>query len=95
MSDLQISTVTLSTIRKLLDTAADGLEDTADSAPATIDAGDMTPLLTEMMAKVVSNAAAMSEGLSSVSAQVDVAGRDFWSTDATVSETFAGGLRVD
>lgn len=71
------------------------MEDAADSAPAGIDAGDMTPLLTEMMAKVVTNAAAMSEGLAGVSAQVDVAGRDFWATDANVSDAFAGGLRVD
>lgn len=95
MSDLKISPGTLSTIRGLLDTAAGGLEDAADSAPAAIDAGDMTPLLTEMMAKVVTNAAAMSEGLAGISAQVDVAGRDFWATDANVSDAFTGGLRVD
>jgi hypothetical protein len=87
---------TLGTIRGFLDSAAVGLEETAGSAPSGLDGGDMTPLLTAMLSKLVDSAATMSEGLTLVSGQVDETEADFWTSDAAVSATFAGGgARVD
>lgn len=95
MSGLRVPPTTLSSIRGFLDTAAAGLEATAGSAPHGLDGGDMTPLLTAMLSKLVDNAAALSEGLTVVSAQVTGAEADFWTSDAAVSDTFAEGLRAD
>lgn len=96
MSELRISPATLATIRGFLDGAATGLESTAGSAPAGLDGGDMTPLLTAMLSALVDSAATMSEGLTAVSGQVDETAADFWTSDAAVSSTFmGGGPRVD
>ena len=95
MSELRVPPATLAAIRGFLDAAASGLEGTAGSAPTGLDGGDMTPLLTAMLSKVVDSAATMSEGLTLVSAQVDETEADFWASDADVSATFAGGARVD
>ena len=95
MSELRVPPATLSSIRGFLDTAAGEVEATAGSAPQGLDGGDMTPLLTAMLSKLVENAATLSEGLTVVSAQVTDAEADFWMSDAAVSGTFAGGLRAD
>lgn len=95
MSELRVPPATLSSIRGLLDTAAGDIEATAGSAPQGLDGGDMTPLLTAMLSKMVDSAATLSEGLTVVSAQVTDAEADFWTSDAAVSDTFAGGVRVD
>jgi len=50
----------------------------------------MSAMLTGMMAKVLDNAAAMSEGLAGVSSQVGEAGTAFWETDAAVATSYAG-----
>ena len=47
-------------------------------------------MLTSMMAKVLDNAAAMSEGLAGASSQVGEAGAAFWETDAAVATSYAG-----
>ena len=96
MSELRISPATFATIRGFLDGAATGLESTAGSAPAGLDGGDMTPLLTAMLSALADSAATMSEGLTAVSGQVDETEADFWTSDAAVSSTFTGGgPRVD
>ncbi|HYH73391.1 MAG TPA: hypothetical protein VD764_09235 [Nocardioides sp.] len=95
MSELRVPPTTLSSIRGFLDTAASGLEATAGSAPHGLDGGDMTPVLTAMLSKLVDNAATLSEGLTVVSAQVTDAEADFWTSDAAVSDSFAGGVRGD
>jgi hypothetical protein len=51
----------------------------------------MTAMLTGMMSKVLDQAAALSEGLSGVSAQVGEADTAFWETDADVSMSYGGG----
>ena len=48
-------------------------------------------MLTGMMSKVLDQAAALSEGLSGVSAQVGEADTHFWETDEDVSTSYGGG----
>ncbi len=96
MSEIHVPPATLDVIRTALSTAAAEIESTASSSPASIDGGEMTPLLTAMLATMVSNAATVSEGLTAVGSQVDAAEADFWTADAAVTSTFTGGgLRVD
>lgn len=96
MSEVRVPPGTLSVIRGLLDTAATGVEATASSAPAGIDGGDMTPLLTSMLSTLIDSAATMSEGLTLTGVQVGETGADFWTSDSVVASTFAGGgPRVD
>ncbi len=96
MSEVRVPPDTLDAIRGLLDTAATGVEETAGSAPTAVDGGDMTPLLTAMLSKLVDNAATMSEGLTATSSQVGATEADFWTSDSSVGSTFAGGAhRVD
>lgn len=94
MSDLSVPPATLSAIRGLLGAAAEGLEGTAGSAPRALDGGDMTPLLTAMLGRLVESAATMSEGLTAINARVDEAETGFWTTDAAVADTFRGGTGV-
>lgn len=96
MSELRVSPATVGAIRGFLDSAAAGLEETAGSAPAGLDGGEMTPLLTAMLSRLVDSAATMSEGLTLVGGQVGETEADFWASDSAVSSTFsAGSARVD
>ena len=89
--ELRIPAGVLSDIRGELGKGSDALEGTGGSAPRGIDAGEMTAMLTGMMSKVVDQAAALSEGLSGVSAQVGEADTHFWETDEDVSTSYGGG----
>jgi hypothetical protein len=96
VGEVHVPPGTLAAIRGFLDTAATDVEGTAGSAPTAVDGGDMTPLLTAMLATLVDNAATMSEGLTLTSAQVGDTDADFWTSDSDVASTFAGGgARVD
>ena len=96
MSEVRVTPDTLAAIRQLVDTAAARVEETAGSAPTALDGGDMTPLLTAMLSKLVDNAATMSEGLTVTSSQVGATQADFWASDSSVRSTFANGAhRVD
>lgn len=96
MSEVRVPPATLGAIRGHLDAAAADVEETAGSAPRNVDGGDMTPLLTAMLSKLVDSAASMSEGLSVTSSQVGATDADFWMSDADVASTVAGGgPRVD
>lgn len=91
MSDLQVPAATLDAIRTQLGTARATVEDTASSAPGSLDGGDATPLLSAMLSKLTDSAASLSEGLALVSSQVDDTEADFWTTDSAVDATFTGG----
>ena len=91
MSETRLSPATKDAICGFLDSARGDLESTAGGAPGGVDGGDMTPLLTAMMSKLVSSAASMSEGLAAVSGNVGDTAADFRATDAAVQSTFAGG----
>ena len=55
----------------------------------------MTALILGMLARVVDNAAAVSEGLAAVSGQVAEAEAEFWEIDATQAGRYGhAGLRV-
>ena len=96
MSNMQVPAATLDAIRAVLGSARATVEDTATSAPAAVDGGDMTPLLTAMLSKLTDSAASLSEGLAAISDQVDDTEADFWATDAAIDTAFTlGGHVVD
>lgn len=88
--ELKVPAATLSEITSELGKGQSALEDTASSAPAGVDAGDLTAMLTGMLSKVLERAASVSEGLAGVSSQVAEAGTHFWETDAEVATTYGG-----
>ncbi|MGH3361246.1 MAG: hypothetical protein ACRDOM_02190 [Nocardioides sp.] len=88
--ELQVSPATLARIRSDLGKGREALEGSASSAPSGIDAGEMTAMLTGMMSKVVDNAAAVSEALGGMSAQVSGTGAHFWEVDADVAADYRG-----
>jgi hypothetical protein len=89
--ELSVPPGVLSDIQGELGKGSDAIEGTAGSAPRAIDAGEMTAMLTGMMSKVLDQAAALSEGLSGVCAQVGEADTHFWETDEDVSTSYGGG----
>lgn len=94
MSEVRVPPATLAAIRGVLDSARTTLEETAHSAPGSVDGGDMTPVLTAILAKLTDGAATMSEGLAAISGQVSESEADFWVTDSAVGSTFGGGRPV-
>ncbi|MFC7358810.1 hypothetical protein [Nocardioides astragali] len=94
MSEVRVPPATLAAIRDVLDGARTTLEDSAGSSPGAVDGGDMTPLLTAMLAKITDGAATMSEGMAAISSQVSDSEADFWTTDSSVGSTFGGGHPV-
>jgi hypothetical protein len=82
MSDLQVPPGVLSAVQAHLQEGRDALEESAGSAPRTVDAGDLTPMIQGMIAKALDNAASISSGLSAARGQVAEAGTHFWEVDA-------------
>lgn len=94
MSELSVPASVLGGVRAVLSSGRSDLESVASSAPASVDAGEMTAMLLGMLGSVVDNAAAVSEGLAAVHDQVDVAEAEFWETDAAEAARYVpGGLR--
>lgn len=81
MTELDIPGPVLDAVRSRLGTGRSAIEGVAASAPDSVDAGEMTALILGMLARVVDNAAAVSEGLAAVGAQVDGAEAEFWDVD--------------
>lgn len=88
--ELRVPASTLAEIQGELARGRAALERAGSSAPAGLDAGDMSAMLGAMMAKVVDNAAALSEGLAAVGSQVGEAGTTFWEVDAVVATSYGG-----
>lgn len=95
--ELRVSPSTLAEIRSQLSRGRQALEDCASSAPHTIDAGDLTSILTGMMSRALDNAARLSTGLAALGEQVGEAGTTFWETDQQVGAMYRGpgGVRAD
>ena len=91
MSDeLQLSPEVTAAIRADLSKGRQGLEDTASAAPGSVDAGEMSAMLTSMLAKVTDQAAQVSAACGAIGDQVGIAGAAFWELDAEVSSVFSG-----
>jgi hypothetical protein len=88
--ELRVPASTLAEIRAELGRGRSALEEAGSSAPRSVDAGDMTAMLTGMLSKALEGAATMSEGIAGVSSQVGEAGTTFWETDAGVASAYAG-----
>ena len=63
MSGTEVDFGTLERIRRTLTTASGGLEDCGGAAPTGVDGGDLSSLITSMIAKVTESAGGLSEGL--------------------------------
>jgi hypothetical protein len=83
MSELSIPGPVLEEVRSALSDGRATIEDVAGSAPASVDAGEMTAMILGMLAKVVDNAATVSEALAAVGAQVAEAEAEFWEVDTS------------
>lgn len=83
MSELNIPAAVLEEVRSALADGRTAIEDVAGSAPASVDAGEMTAMILGMLARVVDNAATVSEGLSAVADQVAEAEAEFWEVDTS------------
>ena len=88
--ELAVPPGTLASIRAELSRGEAAIEDSASSAPKDIDAGELSAMLTGMMAKVLGRAADVSEGIAGVSAQVGEAGTHFWEIDTEIATTYRG-----
>lgn len=86
--ELAIPPGTLGSVRAELGRGETAIEDSASSAPTAIDAGDMSAMLTGMMAKVLDRAADVSEGITAVSGQVGEAGTHFWEVDTEIASGY-------
>lgn len=93
--ELKVPAATLAEVRDRLGAGRSALEESASSAPRTVDGGEVTALLTGMLSRVLDNAAAVSEALGAVSSQVAEAGTAFWETDAEVAATYDASGGVD
>lgn len=91
--DLQVSPGVVGSIRAELGKGRQGLEDSAGSAPSSIDAGEMTAMLLSMLSRVTEQAATVSASLGAIGDQVGEAGAAFWETDSEIASVYAGGPR--
>lgn len=88
--ELSLSPATLAEITGELGRGRAAIEDCASSSPRSVDAGELTAMLTGMLAKVIDNASTVSETIGGCSAQAGEAGSHFWEVDADVASTYAG-----
>ena len=63
MSGTEVDFDTLERIQRTLTTASGGLEDCGGAAPTGVDGGDLSSLITSMIAQVTESAGGLSEGL--------------------------------
>ncbi|MCY7396920.1 MAG: hypothetical protein LH468_12370 [Nocardioides sp.] len=80
----------LESLRATLGQGRSGIEETAASAPAGIDAGELSAMLSSMLSRVADSAALVSDSLEAVSAQVSEVGAEFWNVDADVAGDYSG-----
>lgn len=71
-----------------LEQARETIEQCGRRAPRSVDAGDLTPLVTEMLALVASAAAELSAGLLGATDNVRAAVRGLASADSATQEAF-------
>lgn len=83
-----LSWATAEAIDTDLVSARTGLDECARSAPSSVDAGEATPLVAAMLARVSESAAGLSEGLAGVSGNVRSATRSLFNADVASQQTF-------
>jgi hypothetical protein len=88
--ELQLSPEVTAAIRADLGKGRQGLEDTASAAPGSVDAGDMSAMLSSMLGRITEQAAQASAACGAIGDQVGVAGAAFWELDAEVASVFSG-----
>jgi hypothetical protein len=88
---LELAWAIAESIATSLDSARTGLDGTAGSAPAGVDAGDATPLVNQLLARVSESAAGLSEGLSAASGTVRMSATSFLNVDLGVRQGFQVG----
>lgn len=73
-----------------LDAARSVLEESAGSAPAAVDAGDATAMVTALIGRLAEGAAGLSEGLAVAGANVRAATGSLLDADLAAGQSFAG-----
>lgn len=80
--NVKISEAVLGRIRESMDHGRNRIEDTASSAPKSVDAGELSAMMHGMLSKLTDSAGTISEVLSVVRDRVDDAAANFWEQDA-------------
>ena len=86
MSGTEVDFGTLERITRTLTTASGGLEDCGGAAPTGVDGGDLSSLITSMIAKVTASAGGLSEGLSAAGGQVAASSASYVGSDDRSAE---------
>jgi hypothetical protein len=85
---IELSWATAEAIAGDLDAARSRLDGTAGSAPGSVDAGDATALITQMVATVTQSAAGLSEGLGAAGRKVLSSASSLMNADDAAQQTF-------
>lgn len=80
--NVKISEAVVGRIRDSVDSGRNGIENTAASAPKSVDAGELSAMMNGMLSKLTDSAGTISEVLSVVRDRVDDAAANFWKQDA-------------
>ncbi|WP_341228999.1 hypothetical protein [Nocardioides salarius] len=88
---VELRWATAEAITSDLEQARETIEQCGRRAPRSVDAGDLTPLVTEMLALVASAAAELSAGLLGATDNVRCAVRGLQSADSATQEAFTSG----
>jgi hypothetical protein len=83
-----VTFATLENVARSLERAARAVDDAGHVAPAGIDAGDMTSLVTLMMSRVTESAVGLSEGLAAAGAGVRESLATYSRTDDSAAARF-------
>ncbi|MBM7507483.1 hypothetical protein JOE61_001297 [Nocardioides salarius] len=90
---VELRWATAEAITSDLEQARETIEQCGRRAPRSVDAGELTPLVTEMLALVASAAAELSAGLLGATDNVRCAVRGLQSADSATQEAFTSGQR--
>ncbi|MCB0895748.1 MAG: hypothetical protein H6529_16380 [Nocardioides sp.] len=85
---IDLTWATAETIATNLDHARSVLDDTAGSAPAGVDAGEASALVTALIARVSESAAGLSEGLAAASGKVRDSATSLLDADLAARDSF-------
>jgi len=93
MRPVEVGGGALEAISAQLLTAAQDLDATGDGAPTSVDAGPWTSLVTSMMARLTTAAAAVAEGVGTASQGVTDSATSYDAADRSAHTTFTPQAR--
>ena len=92
MSEVRVDSGTTGTVLSALTAGRDRVESLSATLPASVEAGDLSPTILSMVARLVDNAAVVSESLHVLTSEVRGALADLHRTDALEQMRYVRGL---